>query len=200
MDDCKESLCAMQDCIVIDITKKQLEELCLLLRWKCFGIGAANRLLAFVSSRPVNLSLKAIDFRGYSGLQVCVNDLMGLRVIGWVLRFPLTLSPAHVVLSGMDAMGQVISDEEKRTKDVRIVPYNWAESFRFGSGAMGLEVLAGIRVQIVQGANKVLGEGMLPLDQVFAKLDHDGYLRHVVHMKNEAGEQGVERENRRAEA
>lgn len=184
----------MQDCIVIDITKKQLEELCILLRWKCFGIGAANRLLAFVSSRAVNLSLKAIDFRGYSGLQVCVNDLMGLRVIGWVLRFPLTLSPAHVVLSGMDAMGQLISDEEKRTKDVRIVPYNWAESFRFGSGAMGLEVLAGIRVQIVQGANKVLGEGMLPLDQVFAKLDHDGYLRHVVHVKNEAGEQGVERE------
>ena len=77
---------------------------------------------------------------------------------------------------------------------------HWAESFRFGSGAMGLEVLAGIRVQIVQGANKVLGEGMLPLDQVFAKLDHDGYLRHVVHMKNEAGEQGVEREKRRAEA
>ena len=84
--------------------------------------------------------------------------------------------------------------EVDRVLDVRIVPYNWAESFRFGSGAMGLEVLAGIRVQIVQGANKVLGEGMLPLDQVFAKLDHDGYLRHVVHVKNEAGEQGVERE------
>ena len=46
LDDCKDSLCAMQDCIVIDITKKQLEELCILLRWKFFGIGAANRLSA----------------------------------------------------------------------------------------------------------------------------------------------------------
>ena len=117
-------------------------------------------------------------------------------------RFPVSLvtcSPAHVVLSGVDAMGQPISDEERRTKDVRIVPYNWAESFRFGSGAMGLEVLAGIRVQIVQGASKVLGEGMLPLDQVFAKLDREGYLRHVVHMRNEAGEQGVG-EKRESEA
>lgn len=79
----EQSLCAMQDCVVIDCDKKQLQQLCMLLRWKSFGIGASNRSLSLsFSSLPVNLSLKAIDFRGYSGLQVCVNDLMGVHLIG----------------------------------------------------------------------------------------------------------------------
>ena len=33
---------AVQDCVVIDLDKKQLKKLCMLLRWKFFGVGAAN--------------------------------------------------------------------------------------------------------------------------------------------------------------
>ena len=191
----EQSLCAMQDCVVIDCDKKQLQQLCMLLRWKSFGIGASNRSLSlsFVLT-PRQSLLEGHRFPrlfGTAGLRErphgSPSDRVGLSLLG------VTRSPAHVVLSGVDAMGQPIADEEQRTRDVRVVPYNWAESFRFGGGSMGLEVLAAIRVQVAQGAGRVAAEGLLPLDQVFAKLDKEGYLRHVVHVKNEAGEQGVGR-------
>ena len=87
-------------------------------------------------------------------------------------------------------MAQAIQGEEFTTKDVRTSPYFWGESFRFGSGAMGLEVLAGIRVQVVQGLGRVLGEGMLPLDSVFGHMDGDGYARQVLRLKNDLGGSG----------
>lgn len=37
-----EPLRAVQDCMVLDLDKKQLKKLCMLLRWKYFGVGAAN--------------------------------------------------------------------------------------------------------------------------------------------------------------
>ena len=96
----------------------------------------------------------------------------------------------HVLMSAIDNLGQTVADEEQQTKDVRMAPYYWGESKRFGSGAMGLEVLAGIRVQVVQGLGRVLGEGMLPLDVVFGHLDGDGYGRQVLRLKNDLGGSG----------
>lgn len=102
-----------------------------------------------------------------------------------------------MTLTALDAMGQPIIGESSSTKDVRFPPYNWGESSRFGSGAMGIEVIAAVRVQIIQGIGKVAAEGLIPMDRVFAKLDKEGYLRHVVHVKSENGAQGVsyDREN-----
>ena len=37
-----EPLRAVQDCVVVDLDKKELKKLCMLLRWKFFGVGAAN--------------------------------------------------------------------------------------------------------------------------------------------------------------
>ena len=37
-----EPLRAVQDCVVVDLDKKELKKLCMLLRWKYFGVGAAN--------------------------------------------------------------------------------------------------------------------------------------------------------------
>lgn len=68
-----------------------------------------------------------------------------------------------------------------------MAPYYWGESKRFGSGAMGLEVLVAIRFQVIQGLGHVIGEAILPLDLVFKKLDGDGYLRHVLKLKNSQG-------------
>lgn len=106
------------------------------------------------------------------------------------MRRLLTRSSARVVLTAVDSMAQAIQGEEFTTKDVRTSPYFWGESFRFGSGAMGLEVLAGIRVQVVQGLGRVLGEGMLPLDSVFGHMDGDGYARQVLRLKNDLGGSG----------
>ena len=38
----KEQVRAVQDCVVIDVDKKTLKKLCMLIRWKFFGMGAAN--------------------------------------------------------------------------------------------------------------------------------------------------------------
>lgn len=82
----KEPLRAVQDCMVLDLDKKQLKKLCMLLRWKFFGVGAANRGLEIEGSHLVGISNKPIDYRNYSGLQVCVNDLEGGKPMGlrWV--------------------------------------------------------------------------------------------------------------------
>lgn len=93
----------------------------------------------------------------------------------------------HVLMSAIDNLGQTVADEEQQTKDVRMAPYYWGESKRFGSGAMGLEVLVAIRFQVIQGLGHVIGEAILPLDLVFKKLDGDGYLRHVLKLKNSQG-------------
>lgn len=77
-----EPLRAVQDCMVLDLDKKQLKKLCMLLRWKFFGIGAANRGVELLGSRVVGISNKPIDYRGYGGLQVCVNDLDGGKPMG----------------------------------------------------------------------------------------------------------------------
>ena len=37
-----EQVRAVQDCVVIDVDKKTLKKLCMLIRWKYFGMGAAN--------------------------------------------------------------------------------------------------------------------------------------------------------------
>ena len=37
-----EQVRAVQDCMVIDVDKKTLKKLCMLIRWKYFGMGAAN--------------------------------------------------------------------------------------------------------------------------------------------------------------
>lgn len=147
---------------------------------------------SLLSSHPQPISLSK------TSISAAMRVSRSASTISWVFDWSgflfspsLIDSTAQVVLSALDAMGQPIVDEEKRTKSTRGVPYNWAESFRFGSGSMGLEVLAGIRVQIVQMPNRVVGEGLLPLDQVFARLDKDGYLRHVVHIKTNTGEEGV---------
>lgn len=88
----KEPLRAVQDCMVLDLDKKQLKKLCMLLRWKFFGIGAANRGLENGGSRLVGISNKPIDYRGYSGLQVCVNDLEGGKPMGWACVWVLTVA------------------------------------------------------------------------------------------------------------
>ena len=49
-----------------------------------------------------------------------------------------------MLLSPIDNLGQFVADEEQQTRDVRVAPYYWGESKRFGSGAMGLEVLVTI--------------------------------------------------------
>ena len=88
-------------------------------------------------------------------------------------------------------MAQPVSGEEVTTKDLRASPYFWAESHRFGTGAMGIEGLAGVRVQIVQGLGRILGDGMVPLDVAFGRMDKDGYIRHVVKLKNDKGGTGT---------
>lgn len=90
----KEPLRAVQDCMVLDLDKKQLKKLCMLLRWKFFGIGAANRGLENGGSPLVGISNKPIDYRGYSGLQVCVNDLEGGKPMGWACVWALTVACA----------------------------------------------------------------------------------------------------------
>ena len=71
----KEPLRAVQDCMVLDLDKKQLKKLCMLLRWKFFGIGAANRGLE----------------NGGSPL-VGVNDLEGGKPMGWACVWALTVA------------------------------------------------------------------------------------------------------------
>ena len=84
-------------------------------------------------------------------------------------------------------MGQSVIGEEFQTKDIRMAPYYWAESFRFGAGSMGIEAIAAIKIQVIQGLGHVIGEGMLTMDYVFTHLEKDGYLRHVVKLKNPHG-------------
>lgn len=103
------------------------------------------------------------------------------------VRVGVDSSVCHVLLSPIDNLGQFVADEEQQTRDVRVAPYYWGESKRFGSGAMGLEVLVAIRLQVIQGLGHVIGEGVLPLELVFKKLDKDGYLRHVQKLKNAQG-------------
>ena len=87
-------------------------------------------------------------------------------------------------------MGQIVIGEEFQTKDIRSLPYYWAESFRFGAGSMGIEAIAAIRVQVIQGLGHVIGEGLLTMDLVFTKLDKEGYFRHALKLKNAHGGEG----------
>lgn len=87
-------------------------------------------------------------------------------------------------------MGQNVIGEEFQTKDIRVAPYYWAESFRFGAGSMGIEAIAAIRIQVIQGLGHVIGEGMMTMDMIFTKLQKDGYLRHVLKLKNPHGAEG----------
>lgn len=96
-----------------------------------------------------------------------------------------------MILTAVDSMAQPVPGEEVTTKDIRVSPYYWGESYRFGRGAMGLEVLAGIRIQVSQGLGRLLGDGMLPLDAVFNRMDPDGYCRQVVKLKNDQGGSGT---------
>ena len=80
-----EPLKAVQDCMVLDLDKKQLKKLCMLLRWKYFGVGAANCTFTFSlnsCSYLVGIPTKEVDFRGYGGLQICVNDIDGVKPVG----------------------------------------------------------------------------------------------------------------------
>ena len=115
-----------------------------------------------------------------------VSDLLGI-----VLSFFSFSRAARVILTAVDSMAQPVLGEEVTTKDIRVSPYCWGESHRFGRGAMGLEVLAGIRIQVSQGLGRILGEGMLPLDAVFTRMDADGYCRQVVKLKNDQGGGGT---------
>lgn len=76
-----EPMRAVQDCVVIDVDKKELKKLCMLLRWKYFGVGATNCALS-LDCHVDGLPTKPIDFRGFAGLQVCVNDLDGIKPMG----------------------------------------------------------------------------------------------------------------------
>ena len=51
----EDSLRGVQDCIVIDVDKKQLKHLCMLLRWKFFGVGISNRISFFSFSSSLYL-------------------------------------------------------------------------------------------------------------------------------------------------
>ena len=96
-------------------------------------------------------------------------------------------SATHVILTSLDVMGQTVIGEEFQTKDIRMAPYFWAESFRFGGGSMGIETIAAIRVQVIQGLGHVIGEGMMTMDMIFTKLGKDGYFRHALKLKNPHG-------------
>lgn len=95
-----------------------------------------------------------------------------------------------MILTSLDVMGQTVIGEEFQTKDIRTAPYYWAESFRFGAGSMGIEAIAAIRIQVIQGLGHVIGEGMMTMDMIFTKLQKDGYLRHVLKLKNPHGAEG----------
>ena len=184
-----EPMRAVQDCVVIDVDKKELKKLCMLLRWKYFGVGATN--CALFARLPRRWSSDEADrlpgLRGPAGVR---ERSRRHQADGVSEESSLRRSAARVVLTAVDSMAQAVQSEEFTTKDVRTSPYFWGESFRFGGGAMGLEVLAGIRVQVVQGLGRVLGEGMLPLDVVFGHLDGDGYGRQVLRLKNDLGGSG----------
>ena len=116
---------------------------------------------------------------------------MGYVYYHFHYHFLLRTSATRVILTGVDSMAQPVQGEEVTTKDLRASPYFWAESHRFGTGAMGIEGLAGVRVQIVQGLGRILGDGMVPLDVAFSRMDKDGYIRHVVKLKNDKGGTGT---------
>lgn len=70
------------ECTVIDVDKKQLKKLCMLLRWKCFGQGVSSSAVVPRSSSVETITSKRVDTQGFAGLQVCVNDFEGVKPLG----------------------------------------------------------------------------------------------------------------------
>ena len=120
-----------------------------------------------------------------------MNDIDGTKPVGSGRTRRVTCRVAHVELTALDRMAQPAPGEEFQTRDLRMAPYFWGESKCFGQGSLGLEVLAGIQVKVIQGLGRVLVEGMLSLEQVFSKLDEDGYTRQVLRLKNDLGGSSV---------
>lgn len=81
----------------------------------------------------------------------------------------------------MDKYNQTIEEETHQTKDLRSAPFCWNDNFRLGDGRMGLNVIAGLRVEVFQSSS-VICEGVVGLDIVFDKFV-DGRACHSVSMK-----------------
>lgn len=94
--------------------------------------------------------------------------------------------PTHVIISAVDKYNQSIQDEYHKSKDIRNPPFAWNENFRLGDGTLGLNVLAGLRVEVEQANGCVLCEGLVGLDVVFDKFV-DGRATYSVSMKTVDG-------------
>ena len=75
----------------------------------------------------------------------------------------------HVIITAVDKYGEPLQDEVYKSKDIRNPPFTWSENFRLGDRTMGINVIAGLRVEIEQANGCILCEGLLGLDTVFDK-------------------------------
>ena len=78
--------------------------------------------------------------------------------------------PTHVRVTGIDNFQQDVEGEEFVTRDLRKMPFNWAENHRLGDGTMGISAIAGLRVVIESGKGVLLSEGILSLEGVMNRM------------------------------
>ena len=89
-------------------------------------------------------------------------------------------------LQGVDNYDQPVEGESFQTRELRSSVLNWGESFRVGSGPMGVGVVMGVHVTVEQASGKVVAEGVVGLDRVFEEMA-DGRGSCVVNMKTATG-------------
>ena len=68
-----EPLRAVQDCMVLDLDKKQLKKLCMLLRWKFFGVGAANLVDPFACKHIIEALPAVCESYGITKLEEIIG-------------------------------------------------------------------------------------------------------------------------------
>ena len=102
--------------------------------------------------------------------------------------------PTHVRITGIDNFQQDVEGEEFVTRDLRKVPFNWAENHRLGDGTMGISVIAGLRVAIESGKGALLCEGILSLEGVMNRMgEFDGNKSDgIVELEDCEGHQSVD--------
>ena len=102
-----EPMRAVQDCVVIDVDKKELKKLCMLLRWKYFGVGATN--CALFARLPRRWSSDEADrlpgLRGPAGVR---ERSRRHQADGVSEESSLRRSAARVVLTAVDSMAQAV--------------------------------------------------------------------------------------------
>ena len=124
---------------------------------------------------------KPVDYRDFYVLQVCVNDLEGVKLDGFEMVGRMRTSDVYVTLSGVDNYKQYVKDESFSTQSLSSLPYKWGEEFIVGEGEKGLKAIAGLSVEVYQSSGLVC-EGVVGFDVLFSKLDSNLFCQHLVSM------------------